>query len=111
MNNVVFCHATPRQFQDIEHNEDGSLLWGRPSKKIFEYGYRHVSGQKVVCGHTNIGETPVVLGNLLMIDTGCGKGGVLTAVEIKQMLCYQINSELAVGAFNLPQHSFFLITH
>ncbi len=75
-----------------------ALLWLR-SRRFFE-DYR---GKPVIFGHTVTGDLPPELSTytpedhddlwagpaVLGIDTGCGKGGFLTAVELPTMLVYE----------------------
>ncbi len=75
-----------------------TLLWIR-TMDFFE-NYR---GKRVVCGHTSTDNLPPELSsftpedpvdmwvheNVLAIDTGCGKGGFLTAVELPRLVVYE----------------------
>jgi serine/threonine protein phosphatase 1 len=74
------------------------LLWVRTMD--FFHNYR---GKRVVCGHTSTDNLPPELSsftpedpldmwaheNVLAIDTGCGKGGFLTAVELPRLVVYE----------------------
>jgi serine/threonine protein phosphatase 1 len=74
------------------------LLWVRTMR--FFQGYR---GKRVVCGHTATENIPPELSsftpedpldmwvgeNVIVIDTGCGKGGFLTALELPAMKVYE----------------------
>lgn len=74
------------------------LLWVR-TMRFFE-GYR---GKRVVCGHTSTDNLPPEMSsftpedpldmwvgeNVCVIDTGCGKGGFLTALELPTMRTYE----------------------
>jgi serine/threonine protein phosphatase 1 len=74
------------------------LLWVR-TMRFFE-GYR---GKRVVCGHTATENLPPELSsftpedpldmwvgeNVCVIDTGCGKGGFLTILELPAMRVYE----------------------
>jgi serine/threonine protein phosphatase 1 len=70
------------------------LLWMR--EKAFFKGYH---GKRLCFGHTPIAELPLpddekdpskawVRDDLVGLDTGCGKGGFLTAVELPSMTFY-----------------------
>jgi serine/threonine protein phosphatase 1 len=70
------------------------LLWMR--ERAFFKGYR---GKRLCFGHTPIAELPLsadekdpskawVHGDLIGLDTGCGKGGFLSAVELPAMTFY-----------------------
>lgn len=74
------------------------LLWVRTMR--FFQGYR---GKRVVCGHTATENLPPELSsftpedpldmwvgeNVCVIDTGCGKGGFLTILELPAMRTYE----------------------
>jgi serine/threonine protein phosphatase 1 len=74
------------------------LLWVRTMR--FFQGYR---GKRVVCGHTATENLPPELSsftpedpldmwvgeNVVVIDTGCGKGGFLTILELPAMKVYE----------------------
>ena len=74
------------------------LLWVRTMR--FFQGYR---GKRVVCGHTATENLPPELSsftpedpldmwvgeNVVVIDTGCGKGGFLTVLELPVMKVYE----------------------
>ncbi len=74
------------------------LLWVRTMR--FFQGYR---GKRVVCGHTATENLPPELSsftpedpldmwvgeNVVVIDTGCGKGGFLTVLELPAMKVYE----------------------
>ncbi len=74
------------------------LLWVR-TMRFFE-GYR---GKRVVCGHTATENLPPELSsytpedpldmwvgeNVVVVDTGCGKGGFLTILELPALKAYE----------------------
>ena len=74
------------------------LLWVRTMR--FFQGYR---GKRVVCGHTATENLPPELSsftpedpldmwvgeNVCVIDTGCGKGGFLTVLELPALKVYE----------------------
>ncbi len=74
------------------------LLWVRTMKFFKEY-----RGKRIVCGHTSTDHLPPELSqytpedpldmwmgeNVLAIDTGCGKGGFLTVVELPSVKVYE----------------------
>jgi serine/threonine protein phosphatase 1 len=78
--------------------EPAHLLWLRTMKFFREY-----SGKRVVIGHTSTDHLPPELSqytpedpldmwvrdNLIAIDTGSGKGGFLTAVELPSLEVYE----------------------
>jgi serine/threonine protein phosphatase 1 len=74
------------------------VLWLRN-----EHFFRNYSGKRVVFGHTRTEYLPVELSshtpddpkdmwayeNVIGIDTGCGNGGFLTAVELPSLRVYE----------------------
>ena len=78
--------------------EQTQLLWVRTMR--FFQGYR---GKRVVVGHTATENLPPELSsftpedpldmwvgeNVVVIDTGCGKGGFLTGLELPAMRTYE----------------------
>jgi serine/threonine protein phosphatase 1 len=89
----IFVHAglhprggTPR----------GQVLWGAPGfwSDLDPLTGQHLRGARrtfaktVVVGHTPF-ERPVVLPDVIGIDTDCGSGGPLTAVQLPEMEFYQ----------------------
>ncbi len=87
----AFAH--PSKVQDPE-----PLLWSRSEKFFREY-----HGKRVVCGHTPTDRLPVDLSThtpedptdmwhrdpVVAIDTQCGRGGYLTAVELPALRVYE----------------------
>jgi len=81
-----------------ETDNPTQLLWVRTMR--FFQGYR---GKRVVCGHTATENLPPELSsftpedpldmwvgeNVVVIDTGCGKGGFLTVLELPAMKVYE----------------------
>ncbi|MCL2725263.1 MAG: serine/threonine protein phosphatase [Polyangiaceae bacterium] len=78
--------------------DPAQMLWVR-TMRFFD-GYR---GKRVVCGHTSTDVLPPELSsftpedpldmwvreNVVVVDTGCGKGGFLTALELPTMKVYE----------------------
>jgi serine/threonine protein phosphatase 1 len=71
------------------------LLWMREPDF-----FKHYRGKRVVFGHTPVADLPVDRGDagpdqvwidhdLVGLDTGCGKGGVLSAIELPSLTIYQ----------------------
>jgi serine/threonine protein phosphatase 1 len=81
-----------------ETSNPTQLLWVRTMR--FFQGYR---GKRVVCGHTATENLPPELSsftpedpldmwvgeNVVVIDTGCGKGGFLTILELPALAVYE----------------------
>lgn len=102
---AIYVHAglvrengSGRWLHPSETSPRETLLWVRTMD--FFQNYR---GKRVVCGHTSTDNLPPELSqftpedpldmwvyeNVLAIDTGCGKGGFLTAVELPSMVVYE----------------------
>lgn len=99
---AIYVHAgVIRRGDTWQHPRDtepkSALLWTR-SKELFT-DYR---GKRVVIGHTSTEYLPQELStytvddptnvfvseHVLALDTGCGKGGFLTAVELPSLKVY-----------------------
>ena len=78
--NFIFTHATPKMDKLINESTELDLLWRRPTKGTMA-DYKHCSGKTLVCGHTNM-KTAFIANSLIIIDTGCGKGGKLSAINL-----------------------------
>ncbi len=75
----IFTHANYNWYTPMNEQPSSLLRWTRieddPPKA-------HVSGKKVIVGHS---PGPVRdFGYCMCIDTGCGLGGALTAIELNQ---------------------------
>jgi serine/threonine protein phosphatase 1 len=100
---AIYVHAglvekDGRWLHPGETENPAQLLWVRTMR--FYQGYR---GKRVVCGHTNTGNLPPELDkfspddpldmwagdNVMVIDTGCGKDGFLTILELPAMKVYE----------------------
>jgi serine/threonine protein phosphatase 1 len=100
---AVYVHAGlvrdgRRWLHPLEVANKSILLWVRTMD--FFQNYR---GKRVVCGHTATEHLPPELSSftpadptdmwagdsVLVIDTGCGKGGFLTAVELPAVRVYE----------------------
>ena len=87
-----------RWLHPSETENPTQLLWVRTMR--FFQGYR---GKRVVCGHTATENLPPELSsftpedpldlwvgeNVIVIDTGCGKGGFLTILELPALKTYE----------------------
>lgn len=101
---AIYVHAglpevRPGEFaHPKEVSEPAILLWVRTLRF-----FTHYAGKRVVVGHTSTDCLPPELseytpqdpldmwqrGNVLAIDTGAGKGGFLTAVELPSLAVYE----------------------
>lgn len=94
---ALYVHAgVERDGDGWKHPRDTSpkvLMWMR--EPDFYRGYR---GKRLCFGHTPITELPIervddenrawISGDLVGLDTGAGKGGYLTAIELPSMTLY-----------------------
>jgi serine/threonine protein phosphatase 1 len=100
---AIYVHAglvekDGRWLHPSEAENPTQLLWVRTMR--FFQGYR---GKRVVCGHTATENLPPELSsytpedpldmwvrdNVCVIDTGCGKGGFLTVLELPAVAVYE----------------------
>ena len=100
---AIYVHAglvekDGRFLHPSETENQTQLLWVRTMR--FFQGYR---GKRVVCGHTATENLPPELSsftpedpldmwvgeNVCVVDTGCGKGGFLTILELPAMKTYE----------------------
>jgi serine/threonine protein phosphatase 1 len=85
--NNFFTHANYKPDQPLAKQDDGTLRWLSLQDFTPE---PHLSGKIAVLGHT---PQPEVLdrGHLVCIDTGCGLGGWLTALDVGTGQQWQVN--------------------
>lgn len=101
---AIYVHAgiAPDALGQYPHPRDAekptTLLWTRTEKFFREY-----RGKRVVVGHTHTMDLPAELSTytvddptdlwagpaVVAVDTGCGRGGFLTAVELPSMTVYE----------------------
>lgn len=100
---AIYVHAgLPRKngkwLHPSEVEDPIVLLWLRAREFFVDY-----RGKLVICGHTMTRTLPPELSlytpedpsdmwvgeNVYAIDTGCGKGGFLTAIELPELLVYE----------------------
>ncbi len=86
----LFFHANYDPTKHPRHQPEALTLWQHLS---FLVPARHVSGKKVIVGHTPQRNGEILdLGHLLCIDTGCFAGGWLTALDVLTGQCWQANN-------------------
>jgi serine/threonine protein phosphatase 1 len=100
---AIYVHAglierEGRFLHPSETEPKGALLWTRTEKFFREY-----RGKRVVIGHTNTELLPPELSSytpddptdmwagecVIALDTGCGSGGFLSAVELPSLNVYE----------------------
>ena len=76
----IFAHANYEPHLPIHRAGGGKLRWEHIDARVQR---PHVSGKKVVVGHTpQVGGEVLDLGFLVCIDTDCSRGGWLTALDV-----------------------------
>ncbi len=90
----LFVHANCWPNLPLAEQRSTTLLWEplQPEKAA-----RHYSGKTVVVGHTpQAGGNVLDLGFLVCIDTGCGHGGWLTALDVNSGRFWQADEQAHV---------------
>lgn len=85
----IFVHAGIDPYGKLEEQSYEDIHWIRD---LF-FMLRHSEDQIVVHGHTPYKEISVVAdgkGKRIGLDTGCGKGGKLTAMELKSVKAFSV---------------------
>jgi len=85
----IFVHGRLDPHLGLAEQSSHTLHWGRfyPTQKP------HVSGRKVICGHTPQGDgRPADIGHTVCIDTYLYGGGWLTCMDVRNKRYYQANS-------------------
>ena len=76
-----FVHANYFPNRPFQEQDSQTVLW-RPLENKDLPG-RHYSGKTAIVGHTPQKDDRILdLGHLKCIDTGCGHGGLLTALDV-----------------------------
>ncbi len=97
----IFTHATPFAHLPMNQQNDEGLRWRFIPPDGQE---RHISGKTIICGHSAQDNAKVYLQDgLICIDTHVYGGGALTAIEIINMIIYQVLNELTMRSFALSQ--------
>lgn len=87
----IFVHANYEPDQPIGEQNEEVLLWRHLAPNAVPNP--HVSGKKVIVGHTpQIGGEVLDLGHLVCIDTYCFGSGWLTALEVHSGDVWQANT-------------------
>ncbi len=81
-NNYIFVHAGFNINNDLQHQTMQDYLWSREQGDYF-----NLTNKIVVHGHTIV-EKPIIIGNRININTGCGSKGYLTALVLPEMKYY-----------------------
>jgi serine/threonine protein phosphatase 1 len=90
--NHFYMHANYFPNRRLEDQDSQTLLW-RPLTGSDIPG-RHFSGKTAILGHTPQTNGRILeLDHLLCIDTGCGHGGLLTALDVGTGHCWQVTED------------------
>ena len=95
-----FFHANYAPNWRLEDHDSNTALW----MSLNDTPSPHYSGKIAVLGHTPQPEGKILdLGHLICIDTGCGFGGLLTALDLTSRKIWQVD-ELGqeITAENIP---------
>lgn len=84
--NFVFSHAGLNPTKSMQEQSDDDYLWSWHTGD-----YSGVTSKTVVHGHTSVPEVTIE-GNNVNVDTGCGKGGLLSAILLPDMVVFQSKS-------------------
>ena len=85
-----FLHANYDPNRPINEQDSETALW-RPLQKD-DLPRRHYSGKTAVLGHTPQNDGTILdLGHLVCLDTGCGHGGLLTALDVDSGRTWQVD--------------------
>lgn len=93
IDNIVFVHGGLNPFQkDMGQQDPHNLLWGRSLfheaflNSITDSSYQYGEWDKIFIGHTptlNVGgDVPLILCNVVAMDTGAGWNGKLSIMDI-----------------------------
>jgi len=84
----IFVHANAYPDHAMAKQPDYMLRWERCDKIV-----PHDSGKVIICGHTpQKSRKPMNKGFAICVDTGCGHGGPLTAMDISSGKIFQASS-------------------
>jgi serine/threonine protein phosphatase 1 len=84
----IFVHASYLPNMELSKTGNGALRW----TKFEPSTARHFSGKRVFCGHTPGNEIRDA-GHVCCIDTGCGLGGKLTAIDVNSGRVWQVSQD------------------
>ena len=84
-----FCvHASYDANRPLTEQDREVLLWRHLDELVPE---PHISGKIGFVGHTPMLDDVFDLGHLVCLDTGCGKGGRLTALDLVSRQLWQVS--------------------
>jgi serine/threonine protein phosphatase 1 len=87
-----FVHANYFHNRPFQEQDSQTVLW-RPLEG-YDLPRRHYSGKTAIVGHTCRKMREIFdIGHLKCIDTGCGHGGLLTALDVTSGRLWQVTEE------------------
>ena len=87
LESAFFSHAGIDDLYDLKEQPRQALLWSSPREEL-----DHVTDKQVVQGHSVFPEV-TCFGNHWFVDTGCGRGGKLSALVWPEVLNLQSDSD------------------
>lgn len=94
----IFSHATPFYHLSMANQSSNGLRW----RFIEQTDIGHISGKKMVCGHSAQKSGQVLVqGDIICIDTYACGGQNLTALQIETMSAWQINTQLNLNKIEI----------
>ena len=94
----IFVHASYDPTKPLAHTSSETLRWANLDPLIRP----HSSGKTVICGHS---PGPLRdLKHVICIDTGCGKGGKLTGLDVNSGQIWQVDQTEADTEAMLVRH-------
>ncbi|PTX17441.1 serine/threonine protein phosphatase 1 [Halanaerobium congolense] len=93
----IFVHAGINPALTLEEQTKHDLIWIR--YKFLEAKKEDFKEERtIVAGHTPVAEVKFD-GNKILVDTGSGKGGILSAVDLKTKKVYSTSNENPIASF------------
>lgn len=86
-----FAHANYKRDVPLDRQDRHTLLWLLLTEHLPR---KHVSGKVAVLGHTlHLNGEILDLPHLKCIDTGCGSGGMMTALDVESGRLWQVDEK------------------
>lgn len=95
--NYIFVHAGINPALTLEEQTKHDLIWIR-YKFLGAKSEDFKEERTIVAGHTPVAEVKFE-GNKILVDTGSGKGGILSAVDLKTKEVYSTSDENPIASF------------
>lgn len=85
--NYIFVHAGLDPDKKLSDQDKNDLIWIR-SKFINSKAADFIEKRTIIAGHTPVAEVKF-LENKIMLDTGAGKGGILSSIRLEDKEIFQ----------------------